>query len=247
MVSFRFCRMFSDPSVVGMRPSSRAAMMIHWRCRRLPATYILIVLVSKYFEYLDVPRLVLRVDHVLPKDSGAGRVHARPDQLARADPVGVAEHVGGAGLRVARGGDAVGQVRQVGPDVGAMQIARGAHVGVRVDEAGHNGLARDIDDAGVGGDVQGAGGAYRGDAIVVHHDIGQFDHPRVCDRHHARPAQQQGPARRIPLDLNVDPDLDGGVAVVVPIGLPGLFIPLLTFLSSLASRASSKASAASRS
>ena len=47
MVSFRFCLMLSDPSVVGISPSSRAAMMIHWRCWRLPATYILIVLVSK--------------------------------------------------------------------------------------------------------------------------------------------------------------------------------------------------------
>ncbi len=39
--------MLSEPSVVGMRPSSRAAMMIHCRPFRLPATYILMVFVSK--------------------------------------------------------------------------------------------------------------------------------------------------------------------------------------------------------
>ena len=157
----------------------------------------------------NIPCLVLRVDHMLPENAGAGRVDARPHELAGADAVGVAEHVGGAGLRISRGGDAVGQIGQVGPHVGAVQVAGGSHVGMSVDETGHDRLAREVDDVGVGGDVQGAGRPYRGDAVVTHQDVRALDHPRIRHGDDAGAGQQGRAARDVPLGFDLDPGLGG--------------------------------------
>ncbi len=44
MTAVRFILKSSPPSIVGINPSSFAAMMTHCRCLRLPVMYILIVL-----------------------------------------------------------------------------------------------------------------------------------------------------------------------------------------------------------
>ena len=80
---------------------------------------------------------------------------------------------------------------------------------------GDDGLAGEVDRPGAGRDVQGAGRPHRGDPVVADQDVGPFDHACVGDGDHAGSGQQRGPARDVPLGLDLDPDFGGFVAVVV--------------------------------
>ena len=97
---------------------------------------------TRVLDVLDV--LALRRHVVRTEQPGARRVDARADRGACHDRVLVREHVGRAGLRVARRGDAVREVREIGPRLLVHALIE-PQVSVRIDEARHDGLAGRVD------------------------------------------------------------------------------------------------------
>ena len=176
-----------------------------------------------------VARLVLGVDAVLPEDARAGGVDAGAEHRPRAHHVGVRQHLGVAGLRVARGGDAVGEVRQVRPHVGAVQLAARAQVRVGVDEAGDDGAPRQVDDGGPGRHVHLAARPHRLDARPAHHDVGVVDDLLAVHSDGARAAQHGHAFRQVARRVDDHPHLGGpelglfvGVLSLVPlVGIVG--------------------------
>ncbi len=86
-----------------------------------------------------------RLLEVGAEDAGPGVIDARTDQLSSLHLVGVGEHVGGVGLRIAHRGDAVGEIGQILPDLGLVDAEGGPGMGVDVHESGNDGLARGVD------------------------------------------------------------------------------------------------------
>ena len=84
---------------------------------------------------MNAERGVAVLDARRREDARAGGVDARAGHHAGIDHVGVGEHVGRRGLRIARRRHAVGEVGDVLPHLGLVQAARRPHVRVRVDEA----------------------------------------------------------------------------------------------------------------
>ena len=128
-------------------PLALAAVADHVRLQRVRA----VVLLVPGDDPLD---LLGRLEIGVGEDAGPGREGARADQLAGLDEVLIGEHVVRAGLRVAAGGHAVGEVGEEAP---VLQVEHAAAdlrpVGVGVDEAGHDRRPRDVDDLRPLGDL----------------------------------------------------------------------------------------------
>src|SRR3989442_14379510 len=77
--------------------------------------------------------------------TGPGMIDPGPDELAGLDLIGVREDVGRRGLRIARGGDAPRQIREILPHRRLVDAPRGPRMGVDVDQPRDDGLARHVD------------------------------------------------------------------------------------------------------
>ena len=75
---------------------------------------------------------------MLEKTPGPGRERPRAGQLADVDQVLICEHVVRAGLRVAPGRHAVGEIGEEAPRLQVEHRVAHAPVGVGIDEAGHD-------------------------------------------------------------------------------------------------------------
>ena len=127
------------PSVVGIisffaaggdHPLALAAIADHVGLQRVRPE---VLLVAGDHRLGLLGRLEVRVG----EDPRAGRERPRADQLARLDQVLVGEHVVGAGLRVAAGGHAVGEVGEEAPVLEVEHARRiSVQCGMGVDEAG---------------------------------------------------------------------------------------------------------------
>src|SRR5262249_3319498 len=85
------------------------------------------------------------------------------------------EHVVGGGLRVAAGGNAVGEIREEAPVLKIENAAANFEpVRMDVNETGNDGFAGDVDDLGAGGHVDAAGFADGDNTVVFDDDIGVF-------------------------------------------------------------------------
>src|SRR5262249_52009933 len=117
--------------------------------------------------------IVERLEVGAREHTGPGGVGTRTDDVACIDQILIGEHVVGVGLRIAPGGDAVGEVGEESPVLEVENAtANFAPVRVDVDEAGHDGGAAEVDDFGTvrNGDL--AVLADGSNAVVFHHDIG---------------------------------------------------------------------------
>ena len=153
-------------------PLTLAAIADHVRFQRV-RTVILLVAGD------DAVDLVGRLEIVVGEDARSGREGPRADQIAGFDQVLVGEHVVRAGLGVAAGGHAVGEVGEEAPVLHVEHPATDLHpMGVGVDEAGHDRRSRDVDDLGALGDLDRALGPDSHDPVVGHHD----DRPRRSPR-----------------------------------------------------------------
>ena len=179
-------------------------------------------------------RLFGGVDLILPEDARAGRVDARPEYRAGAHHVRVRKDFRVAGLGIAGGGHAVGQVGQVGPHVGAVQFVARPQVGVGVHEARHDGAPGHVDHHGAIGNHHRPGRTHRFDPVVAHHDVGVFDH-LVAVHGDRAPAPEHGQAfGNVAGRVDEHPELRGAVLVLfVPrlvLGLLFLSFPRLSLL-----------------
>src|SRR5439155_1053887 len=108
-----------------------------------------------------------------PEHAGARMKDPGPDELAGLDLIGVREDVGRRGLRIARGGDAPRQIREILPYRRLVNAPRGPRMGMDVDQAGDDGLPRHVDDARAGG--RRTGGRHARDPAVRHDDVALTD------------------------------------------------------------------------
>src|SRR5205814_5438391 len=110
-----------------------------------------------------------RADHPRPGGMAAG-----PEQLARLALAGVREHAGRGRLRIARGGNAPGEIREILPHLGLVNAPGGPGVRVDVDQARDDRLARHVDDARAG--WRRARRGHAPDAGVGHEHVTLLDH-----------------------------------------------------------------------
>ena len=96
-----------------------------------------------------------RLEVVVGENARPGREGTRADQFAGLDQILISEHVVSAGLRVAAGGHAIGEVGEETPVLHIEHPAPNLRpVRVRVDEARNDRIARHIDDLGSLGDLE---------------------------------------------------------------------------------------------
>ena len=149
--------------------------------------------------------MVLIANQIALKDAGAGREDPGTDGLAGIDHVLIREHIGGDGLRVTRGGDAVREVRQIRPRLRFVNRATfGPQVGMRINEAGNYGGAGEVHFGGASRHGHAARGAHGGDAIVRDHEIATRNDFVTLHGDHARIAQHHGSARDVAGALHHD-------------------------------------------
>ena len=126
----------------------------------------------------------------------AGRVNARSKHFAGLHHFRVREnHVAIDGW-IARGGDSIGEVRGIGPDLIGENVALRAQVGMDVDHAGDDGFACKIELPRTCGNRETSTRANVRDAAIFDQHIAAFDHlialhrdqPRVAEREYSRGA-----------------------------------------------------------
>src|SRR5207249_1898334 len=83
--------------------------------------------------------------------AGPGMVNPGSDELAGLDLIGVREDVGGGCLRIACGGDAPRQIREILPHRRLVNAPGGPRMGMDVDQAGDDRLPGHVDDARASG------------------------------------------------------------------------------------------------
>ena len=142
-----------------------------------------------------VARLVEALDVVLRKHAGPGAEDARADHLAGLDQVAVRKHVGRRRLRIARRRHAVGEVRQVLPDLRLVDVPCRPDVRVDVDQARHDRLAGDVDRSRAGRHRDLAARPDGHDAVVPDDDVAVVDDLGAFHRDDARAAQHDSAGR----------------------------------------------------
>ena len=168
---------------------------------------------------------VIEILHILgDEDARAGGVAARADHFTRLHAIVVREEVGGGRLRIARGGGAVGELRQILPHlVGVDRRNEPLRVVVCVDETGHDRLPADVDDLRVGRHLHRAARADGDDAIVLHEHVGVLDDLLTLHGDRATAAKHHRAARSVAQRVDDDPLFHRLVARLVlrAVGLGG--------------------------
>ena len=150
----------------------------------------------------DAARVLLIANEIAIEDAGAGGVDAGTDSLTGVDHVLIAQDVGGGGLWVTRGGDAIREVRQIRPRLRFVNgAALSAQVGVRVHEPRHDGGAGHVTLlAGVTKNVQ---AKYFPDITSIRDLAAVAGLPKPAEKH-----QVQAQAKVLDKAILLDPDKD---------------------------------------
>ena len=181
-----------------------------------------VVLAVSPHDVASVVQIADGILDVVTEDPWAGRVDTRPDHGAGGHHVAVAENVGSRRLRIARGRDPIGQIRQVDPGLSLVESEGRPHMRVRVDEAGYDRLARYVDDVSPLRYGDRAAPPDRFDAIVADDDFGVLDDLTPVHRDRARAPQYQHTLRDVPGGLDNDASLRRAV--------PGIVVVLIIFI-----------------
>ncbi len=142
-----------------------------------------------------VARLVEALHVVLREHARTRAVHARTDHLARFDHVAIREHIGRGGLRIARGRDAVGEVREIFPDLRLVDAPGRPDVRVHVDQPRHDRLAGDVDRSHACRCLQLTAAADLLDPVVLDQDVAVLDRFRPVHGQDPGAAQEHGAGR----------------------------------------------------
>ena len=126
------------------------------------------------------------------EDAGTGGEGPRSEHTALVDRVLVGEHVGGHGLGVPTGRDAIGEVGEEAPGLFFDDVALDAPVGVDVDDAGHDRVACDVLKFRARGDGEGSAFADGGDAVFGDEDVSVFDYLGTFHRDQFGVAEEDG-------------------------------------------------------
>ena len=129
-------------------------------------------------------------------EDGAGREDARGEDQPGLLIFGRGEDFPGVVRRVVDGGHAISERRGMDPILlGDDQLAAHRAMPMGVDQAGDDGLARDVDRARSGGIVDRGGRADRGNAIAVDQDGAVLDHLVAAHGDDPRAGQRKRAAR----------------------------------------------------